>query len=101
LGINIKVKRDKLKNFIQSFISVKNKGIYKIFCILGIKIKVKKDKFRKLVQSAFSVKNKGIHKFEDSEKTEDDIAIEIWIEIDKEPFCYYLFPYDEAVIECD
>lgn len=35
------------------------------------------------------------------EKTEDDIAVEIWIEIDEEPFCYYLFPYDEAVIECD
>ena len=34
------------------------------------------------------------------EKTEDNIAYEIWIEIDDEPFCYYLFPYDAAVIEC-
>lgn len=34
------------------------------------------------------------------EKTEDNIAFEIWISIDDEPFCYYLFPYDEAVIEC-
>ena len=34
------------------------------------------------------------------EKTEDGIAIEIWLEIDDEPYCYYLFPYDEAVIEC-
>ena len=34
------------------------------------------------------------------EKTDDDIAIEIWISIDDEPYCYYLFPYDEAVIYC-
>lgn len=29
-----------------------------------------------------------------------DKAWEIWLEIDKEPFCYYLFCYDNAVIEC-
>lgn len=34
------------------------------------------------------------------DKTEDDFAYEIWINIEDEPFCYYLFPYDEAVIEC-
>lgn len=34
------------------------------------------------------------------EKTDDDIAFEIWVSIDDEPYCYYLFPYDEAVIEC-
>ena len=34
------------------------------------------------------------------EKTEDGIAYEIWIEIDDEMYCYYLFPYDKAVIEC-
>jgi hypothetical protein len=34
------------------------------------------------------------------EKTEDGIAYEIWIMIDNEPYCYYLFPYDQAVIEC-
>lgn len=34
------------------------------------------------------------------DKTEDGVAYEIWIEIDEEPFCYYLFPYDQAVIEC-
>ena len=34
------------------------------------------------------------------DKTEDEIAYEIWIEIDDEMFCYYLFPYDQAVIEC-
>ena len=27
-------------------------------------------------------------------------AIEIWIEQEKEMFCYYFFPYDNAVIEC-
>lgn len=34
------------------------------------------------------------------EKTEDGIAYEIWIEIDSKMYCYYLFPYDQAVIEC-
>lgn len=27
-------------------------------------------------------------------------GLEIWIEIDKEMYCYYLFPYDNAIIEC-
>lgn len=34
------------------------------------------------------------------EKTEDDQAYEIWIKIDDDIYCYYLFPYDQAVIEC-
>ena len=34
------------------------------------------------------------------EKADDGIAYEIWIKIDEEPYCYYLFPYDQAVIEC-
>lgn len=34
------------------------------------------------------------------DKTEDGVAYEIWINIDDEPYCYYLFPYDQAVIEC-
>ena len=34
------------------------------------------------------------------EKTEDNQAYEIWIKIDDEPYCYYLFPYDNAVIKC-
>ena len=29
-----------------------------------------------------------------------DKAWEIWLNIDKQPYCYYLFRYDEAVIEC-
>ena len=29
-----------------------------------------------------------------------DGAYEIWIRIDEEAFCYYLFPYDEAIIIC-
>lgn len=33
------------------------------------------------------------------EKNEDD-AWEIWLKIDDEPYCYYLFRYDDAVIEC-
>lgn len=29
-----------------------------------------------------------------------DKAWEIWIKIEDEPYCYYLFCYDNAVIEC-
>ncbi len=29
-----------------------------------------------------------------------DKAIEIWIRIDEEDYCYYLFNYDNAIIEC-
>lgn len=32
-------------------------------------------------------------------QTEDNAAIEIWISIDKESYCYYFFPYDLGVIE--
>lgn len=34
--------------------------------------------------------------------TEKKDAIEIWIKNneDNEPYCYYFFPYDEAIIEC-
>ena len=31
---------------------------------------------------------------------QDDKAWEIWIRIDNEAYCYHLFRYDEAVIEC-
>lgn len=34
------------------------------------------------------------------EKTDDDLAYEIWIKIEDDVYCYYLFPYDQAVIEC-
>ena len=30
---------------------------------------------------------------------EDKYAMEIWLSIDNEAFCYYFFPYGEAVIE--
>ena len=33
------------------------------------------------------------------EKVEETNAFEIWLRIDDEPFCYYLFPYDEGVVE--
>lgn len=35
------------------------------------------------------------------EKTEDDLAYEIWIRNEDEDFCYYLFPYSQAVIEVE
>ena len=34
------------------------------------------------------------------EKTEDGQAIEIWLNIEDEAFCYYFFSYSEAVIKC-
>lgn len=33
------------------------------------------------------------------EKTEDNLAFEIWIRNEEGIFCYYLFPYTKAVIE--
>ena len=30
----------------------------------------------------------------------EDKAWEIWLKINEEPYCYYLFNYDNAVIEC-
>ena len=35
------------------------------------------------------------------DRTENGIAIEIWLKIDNDMCCYYLFPYDEAVIKCE
>ena len=34
------------------------------------------------------------------ELTENKDAIEIWISIDGNSYCYYFFPYDNGVIEC-
>ena len=34
------------------------------------------------------------------ELTENKDAIEIWISIDDDSYCYYFFPYDNAIIEC-
>ena len=34
------------------------------------------------------------------ELTESGDAIEIWLSIDKESYCYYFFPYNTGVIEC-
>ena len=34
------------------------------------------------------------------EPTENKDAFEIWIKIENEAFCYYFFPYSQAIIEC-
>lgn len=44
------------------------------------------------------LKNRGIIKSIELTKNKD--AIEIWLSIDGESYCYYFFPYDSAVIEC-
>ena len=33
------------------------------------------------------------------DRTEDECAIEIWLMINDEPYCYYFFPYGNAVVE--
>ena len=33
------------------------------------------------------------------DETEDGCAFEIWLMIDDEPYCYYFFPYGNAVVE--
>jgi len=40
--------------------------------------------------------NRG--KIKSIEDTEDNQAIEIWLSIEGESYCYYLFPYDNAII---
>lgn len=42
--------------------------------------------------------NRGITK--SIELTENKDAVEIWISINGESYCYYFFPYDAAIIEC-
>lgn len=44
------------------------------------------------------LKNRGIIKSIELTKNKD--AIEIWLSIDGESYCYYFFPYDNAIIEC-
>lgn len=44
------------------------------------------------------IKNRG--ELLSIEPTEDGFAYEIWTKIDENVFVYYLFPYDNAVIEC-
>jgi len=34
------------------------------------------------------------------EPTENKDAFEIWMKIEDEAFCYYFFPYSQAIIEC-
>ena len=34
------------------------------------------------------------------ELTENQDAVEIWISIEGESYCYMFFPYDAAIIEC-
>lgn len=31
--------------------------------------------------------------------TKDEGAIEIWLEIEEDMYCYYFFPYDSAIVE--
>lgn len=44
------------------------------------------------------VDNRGL--LQSIDETEDKVALEIWIKDAEGSACYYLFPYDEGVIEC-
>lgn len=32
--------------------------------------------------------------------TTDKTAVEIWVKINEEAYCFYLFPYDKGIVEC-
>lgn len=34
------------------------------------------------------------------DNTSDNVAIEIWMRIDNEAYCFYLFGYDAGIVEC-
>ena len=67
------------------------------FSVLPDMIPIKINNFNNSFKSCLL--NRGI--IYSIEKTEDNIALEIWLlcDSDGEMHCYYLFPYDAAVIE--
>ena len=67
---------------------------YTVFNVL----KHQKDNFNDFVfELRDCLQNRGDIIFFD--KTDDKTAFEIWLKIDDDAFCYYLFPYNDGVIE--
>lgn len=69
---------------------------YTVFNLKNEKAKSEMEATKVLVDEC--LKNRGIIKSIELTKNKD--AIEIWLSIDGESYCYYFFPYDNAVIEC-
>lgn len=69
---------------------------YTVFNLKNEKAKSEMEATEVLVDEC--LKNRGIIKSIELTKNKD--AIEIWLSIDGESYCYYFFPYDNAVIEC-
>ena len=92
-------KKTEIINFIQEtkgqyyMLLCNDKKDYTIFNILN------KNNIEKMINILVDecLVNRGIIKGIDL--TKDKCAIEIWLSIENEAFCYYFFKYDDAVIE--
>ena len=92
-------KKTEIINFIQEtkgqyyMLLCNDKKDYTIFNILN------KNNIEKMTNILVDecLTNRGIIKGIDL--TKDKCAIEIWLSIENEAFCYYFFKYDDAVIE--
>ena len=92
-------KKTEIINFIQEtkgqyyMLLCNDKKDYTIFNILN------KNNIEKMINILVDecLINRGIIKGIDL--TKDKCAIEIWLSIENEAFCYYFFKYDDAVIE--
>lgn len=92
-------KKDLIKTFIQN---TKNK-YYMLLCneekdYTVFNTNYKEDFFEMInILVDECLVNRGVIKGIDL--TSDKMAIEIWLSIDKESYCYYFFPYDDGIIE--
>lgn len=91
------------KAIVAEFIKNKNQSYYTLLCndrkdFTVFLIEQTDDKRAAAAEVLIDecLENRGGIKGIDLTQTED--AIEIWLSIDGESYCYYFFPYDEAVI---
>lgn len=101
----IEKKKEIINSFIMQYTYTNNyymllcreQNDYTLFVYKGNKIR--KDFSKDLINCLIDecLYNRGIIK--GIELTEDNQAIEIWLSIEGESYCYYLFPYDNGVIE--
>ena len=91
------------KTIVAEFVKSKNQSYYTLLCndrkdFTVFLIEQTDDKRAAAADVLIDecLKNRGVIKGIDLTQAED--AIEIWLSIDGESYCYYFFPYDEAVI---
>lgn len=96
----LKEKENKVINFLKET----NQGYYTLLCndrrdftVFRINHGNKQRALAADVLINECLKNRGLIKGIDLTQTKD--AIEIWLSIEGESYCYYFFPYDAAVIE--